>query len=150
MAKKPITFSPVLLAPVGINNYSGKVFRCFTRGDTLPFKFTIKNEDGVVPPDIADWKVVIVMADSEIPDSGCNGDQQVIEVEIPLINEAEGVFEGHVKNFRTQDLPAGLIYALAKYITAPGGTVEDPIPGSTFIMDMCQLEVYPNLTFPTL
>jgi hypothetical protein len=147
MSKKPVVFKPTLHSPQGINNFSGKAFRCFTKGETLGFRFTLKTPDGV-PADIADWKVYIVMANEFVKDSGCTDDQQSIEIEIPLVDAALGIFEGEVTNFDTQDLPAGLNHALAKFITAPdliAGT-----PGNTYIIDMCTLEVYPNLTFPNL
>ena len=145
MATKPVIFKPTLNTPQGVNNYSGAVFRCFTKGDTIPFRFTFTSGDAGVL-DIEGWKVYIIMADILAAERGvCNGDQNLIEVEIPLADLSTGVFEGEITGLQSQRLPSGLVYALAKYVTAPGGSIENPIPGNTHIIDMCTLEVYPNL-----
>lgn len=144
MAKRCGAFKPELTTPRGINNYTGALFRCFTKGETLPFRFTFKDTD------VTDWKVYIAFADKLVTNSGCVDDQILLEVEIPLADVVAGVFEGEVTNLQTHSLPSGLVYAMAKFVQAPTGVDPDIIPGLERIMDMCVLEVYPNITFPTL
>jgi hypothetical protein len=148
MAVKPKVIKPTLVTPEGINNYSGDVFRCFTKGDTLPFRFTFKASDGT-PININGWKMYIVFSSSISCDisGGCEEQVTTIEVEIPIADDENGVFEGEVSDIKTQSLPCGIIYAMAKYVTAAEGTPDNPGSGSTHILDMCRLEVYPNLTF---
>jgi len=139
----------LLRTPVGINNYSGDLFRCFTRGDTLPFKFQFRQSDGS-PIDVTGWRVIIAFAlGLSCDDPGCGDSTVSIEVDIPIVDALEGKFEGTVSHSHTQNIPCGLVYASAKYVTAVTGTPEDPIDGDVHIMDMCQLEVFPNVT-PTI
>lgn len=149
MAKKSTVPDITLRKPVGINNYTGDVFRCFTRGDTIPFKFTFRNSDGS-PIDVTGWKVLISFGLSlSCNEPGCSDPALVIEVEIPVVDAENGVFAGEVNQTQTQNIPCGLIYASAKYTTEPIGTPPDEEPGNTHIIDMCQLEVYPNVS-PTI
>lgn len=138
MSIKPIIFEPTLLTPQGINNYSGVIFRCFTKGDSLPFQFTIQDDSGAVT-DITGWQAFITMSDVvSCNEAGCTADSQIIEVEIPITDAVNGVFSGSVSGAHTQSLACGLNYASAKYIDGDG---------LAHIIDMCVLEVYPNLTY---
>lgn len=140
MAIRPPVYKPILTSPVAINNYSGKVFKCFTKGDTLPFRFTFKSKDGL-PLDMTGCQVWIVMADAPATPDNPAEQQTLLEVEIPLVDLSLAMFEGEVSDSETNSLPSGLIYAQAKYITALGATK---------IIDMCILEAYPSVTFNTL
>jgi len=130
---KPIIFKPKLHAPQGINNYSGEVFRCFTNGDTLSFEFTLQDEDGDAI-DTSGVVVSIVMSDKLVTDS-CDNESQQIDVTIPLFDADTAVFKGEINSAQTESLPNGLIYAMAKYT----------VDGTSHIIDMCLLEVYPSL-----
>lgn len=137
MIKKPFEFKPTLSTPRGINNYSGAVFRCFTKGDTLPFRFTLKSSDNVIS-DFTGYQVFVSYSDALNAERGeCNGDQNLLEVEIPLVDAAGGVFEGEVLGLESQSLSAGITYGMVRFVTSTG------VP---FIIDMAALEVYPNLT----
>jgi hypothetical protein len=136
MATKPIVFKPTLNTPQGINNYTGEVFRCFTKGDTLPFKFVFFTDAAEVV-DVTGWTVSIVMSTQQAADNCRDDAAVVIDVDIPLTDLATATFEGDVTDSETQSLPAGLVYVMAKYTT---------LAGATHIMDMGLLEVYPNLT----
>jgi hypothetical protein len=140
MAVKPIVFKPTLSTPTGINNYSGEVFRCFTKGDTLPFRFNFKYEDGE-PIDVTGYQVFVIFADYQAAGDVTEQSQTLLEVEIPLADLETALFEGDVADDETNGLPSGLVYAMAKYVTAEG---------ASHIIDMCLLEVYPSLTFNTL
>lgn len=125
-----------LRSPVGINNYSGEAFRCFTRGDTLPFEFTFKDPAGD-EIDITDWRLFISFSGSlNCNDPGCSTSALVIEVEIPIVDALAGQFAGTVNDESTLSIPCGIVYGSIKYINASN---------ETFILDMCQLEVYPNV-----
>lgn len=132
MAKKPLIFQPDLTTPQGLNNYSGVTFRCFTIGDTLPFKFTFSNKDGSAL-DVTGWQVKIAIASAFNALGG-------LLVDIPLASLEDCIFEGDVRSIDTIVLTPGVNYALAKYIMADG---------KEHIIDMCMLEVYPNLNFVT-
>jgi hypothetical protein len=142
MAKKSVTFTPQLFEPVGINNFSGEVFKCFTKGDTLPFRFTLKNKDGS-DLDITDWTAFVVITDLAAKEGVAVEDQNLIEIEIPLVTQTDkgGIFEGEISDSETNGLTAGLNKAQAKYVTDAG---------ATHYIDMCILEVYPNLTTTVL
>jgi hypothetical protein len=139
MAKKPIVFKPELLTPVGINNFSGELFRCFTKGETLHFTFSFAQSG--IPMDVTDWKVVIAFADKLSTDPGCDSDQNLLEVEIPLIDLANAKFDGDVLGDKTYSLPAGITYAMAKFTNADG---------ASYIIDMAMLEVYPSVVSVTI
>ena len=140
MARKPVIFKPQLFNPEGINNYSGELFRCFTRGDTLPFEFTFTDEDGAAV-DITGWKVWIIISDKQATDDITVLDQTLIEVEIPQTDLGAGVHSGNLEDTDTDALNEGINYAMVKYVTAAG---------ESHIMDMCILEVYPSATFTSL
>lgn len=128
--KKPIIFTPALREPVGINNYSGKAFRCFTKGDTIPFRFTFKDGAGAVL-NVTGQTVWVHFSDKQaVP----GGPDPIVSVEIPLTDLATGVFSGNVSDTLTNTLPAGIIYAQALYVNAAGESIT---------IDMCMLEVYP-------
>jgi len=125
-----------LRSPVGINNYDGASFKCFTRGDTLPFAFVIQNESGE-PIDVTDWHMYVSFSTSLNCDNpGCSGSSLVVEVEIPVSDALAGEFSGEVSDNYTLSMSCGLTYASIKYIDADG---------KTHLVDMCQLEVYPNV-----
>ena len=147
MAAKLNVMKPTLTTPEGINNYSGDVFRCFTKGDTLPFRFAFKELDGT-PSDTSGWKVVVTFSSTISCDAtGCNETNVTVEAEIPLVDADLSIFEGEVSDLKTQSLPCGIIYAMAKYVTADVETPDGTVKGMSHIIDMCRLEVYPNLTF---
>lgn len=135
---KPKVFKPTLRVPQGINNYTGDMFRCFTKGDTIPFKVTL-NSDIV---DVTGYKVIVIMS-NVLMDGPCDGDDRFIEVEIPLVDAENGVFQGNVSGLHTQSLASGINYAMAKLVTAPA--TEDDL-GDPYIIDMCMLEIYPTVT----
>ena len=141
MGKKAVAFKPELSTPIGYNGYSGKTFRCFTKGDTLPFKFTIKNSDGTIPATIATWTVWVAFSDTLVDADNPAASDDLLEVEIPLTDEATGVFSGNVSDTESNSLPDGLCFATAKYVDAAG---------ATRIIDMAQLEVYPNIILTSL
>lgn len=142
---KPSILRQTLKTPEGINNYSGAIFRCFTKGDTLPFKFTFRGADGKLL-ETSGWKVTIILSSGIFCDAdGCNDSSVSVEVDIPPSSFEQGVFEGAVSDIKTQSLPCGIIYALAQYTTGVSGTDKNPIDGETHIIDMCRLEVYPNI-----
>ena len=140
MAKKPVIFKPTLFTPTGLNNYPGTVFRCFTKGDTLPFSFSLENEDGSIL-DVTDYEVWIIMSDAVVGNNAIGENTNLLEVQIPLLDIPTGLFEGSISDTLTNSLPAGIVYAQAKYITTTG---------ETHIIDMCILEVYPSVTYATL
>ena len=137
MGKKPVVFKPQLHVPEGINNYTGESFRCFTKGDTLPFRFEFINDDGGIT-DITGWSVTIVISDIQAIDGKVEGDQTRIEVDIPIDDIPTGVFLGDISDVETNSLNAGLNYAEIKFTKDTG---ED------HFIDMCILEVYPSATF---
>lgn len=142
MAKSNV-LKQTMLTPEGINNYTGVSFRCFTKGDTLPFKFTFEDENGS-PLDVEDIKVIVAFSSGIACDGAtCNGDPTfvTVEVEIPLVDPTNGIFEGEVSDVHTQALPCGIVYGLVKYITKGYDGAED----ASHIIDMCRLEVYPNI-----
>ena len=136
MSNKALVFKPELYTPVGMNNYSGELFRCFTKGDTLPFKFTFP-----AGYDITDCQVWVVFSDVKAESPATELTQNLLEVQIPITDLPGGVFSGEVSDSETHGLPAGITYGQIKFISASG---------QTRIMDMCTLEVYPTLTFTTL
>lgn len=140
MLKKPIAFTPQLFEAQGINNYSGKAFRCFTKGDTLPFRVSFKDADGNVP-DVTDYEVWVYMSDQQAVDGVDPQTQNLLEVQIPMTDLAGGVFEGNVSDTQTNSLPPGLVYAQLVYVDATG---------TSFIIDMALLEVYPAVPFTVL
>jgi len=136
-----------LRKPIGINNFEGKSFRCFARGDTLPFYFEFTLVDGT-PVDITGWKCFVAFSTNlscERP--GCSDSALVLEVEIPVYDAAAGVFAGNVTNDHTKNIPCGLVYATIKYVTPPHdvGIPELEQKGLSYILDMCQLEVYASV-----
>jgi len=52
-----------LRKPIGINNFQGKSFRCFARGDTLPFYLEFRYTDGN-PVDITGWRCIVAFTNS--------------------------------------------------------------------------------------
>lgn len=135
--KKPLIFTPTLFEPVGINNYTGKAFRCFTKGDTIPFRFTFKDGAGAVL-NVTGYAVWVHFSDKQaLP----GGPVPIVSVQIPLTDLATGVFSGNVSDTLTNTLPAGIIYAQALYVNATGASV---------IIDMCMLEVYPAVVVTPL
>ena len=137
---KKAYFQPKLTEPQAINNYSGASFRCFTKGDTLPFKFTFSDGAGGVP-DVTDYQVWIHMSDEQAVVGGDPQAQTLLSVEIPLTDLPTGVFEGTISDSETNSLPAGLVYAQALFTNATG---------QSYIIDMCILEVYPAVPFDNL
>lgn len=135
MAKRPIVFAPELVVPVGINNYPGTVFKCFTRGTTLPFTFTL-SKAGVT--DYTGWQVKVIISDILATDDKTAQDQTQIEVTIPLTDAEGGVFSGTVTDTETNTLKEGINVAEARFIDDTG---------QSFIIDMCKLEVYPSTTY---
>lgn len=145
MAKLNV-IKPTLKTPEGINNYSGEIFRCFTKGDTIPFKFTFKQPDGSAC-DVNGWKVMIVFSSAiSCETSECGDTAVTVEVEIPLTDDEAAIFEGEVSDIKTQSLPCGIVYAMAKYVTATEQIGDNVVDGASHIIDMCRLEVYPNIT----
>ncbi len=125
-----------LRTPVGINNYDGSSFRCFTRGDTLPFSFAFLDEDGEVV-DVTDWHLYVSFSSAlNCSDPGCSGSGLVVEVEIPVTDAVNGLFEGQINDEQTLSISCGLTYASIKYTNSNS---------HTHVIDMCQLEVYPNV-----
>lgn len=126
----------ILRSPIGINNYNGKYFRCFTRGDTLPFGLTFVHEDGE-PVDVTDWRVYVSFSPIlNCSDPGCVGSGLVVEVEIPIHDPEKAIFIGDVSDEYTLAIPCGLTYASIKYVDNND---------KTHILDMCRLEVFPNV-----
>jgi hypothetical protein len=142
MAKKSIAFTPQLFQPVGINNFSGDVFKCFTKGDTLPFRFNLSNKDGS-DLDVTGWTCYVTFTDVPADDGVVVGDQNILEVEIPLVSSDAkgGVCEGEISDTETNTLTAGLNQAQAKFVTATG---------AQYYIDMATLEVYPNVSTTVL
>lgn len=137
MTKK---FKPTLVEPVGINNYLGTSFRCFTKGDTLPFKFTFKNPDGS-PIDVTGYQLWIYMSDKQAVPTTDPQTQNLVSVAIPITDAVNGVFSGTVTDTDTNTLPDGIAYAQAVYTNNAG---------ESFIIDMAMLEVYPAVPFDVL
>ena len=164
-----------LRKPIGINNFQGKSFRCFARGDTLPFYLEFRYTDGN-PVDITGWRCIVAFTNSlSCSRPGCGDSSLVLEVDIPIHDAENGIFAGNVTNEHTKDIPCGLVYATIKYITAPNmveaqnpdgspmlnpdgspafnppsgvSAIRDEPPalkGLSYILDMCQLEVYPSV-----
>ncbi|RLB79048.1 MAG: hypothetical protein DRH06_00065 [Deltaproteobacteria bacterium] len=136
---------PILAKPIGINNFPGTAFRCFARGDTLPYnvQFTYDNGD---PVDVTGWKCYIAFATALSCDKpGCAVVASVLEVELPVYDAENGIFMGNVTNEHTRSIPCGLIYASLKYVTAGYDPLDEDEEGLSYILDMCQLEVYPSV-----
>ena len=136
-----------LRKPIGINNFPGTSFRCFARGDSLPFYLEFKYTDGT-PVDLTGWKCFVAFSKTlscERP--GCSDSALVLEVNIPVYDAENGVFAGNVTNDHTKNIPCGLVYATIKYVTAPYdiSIPETENEGMSFILDMCQLEVFASV-----
>lgn len=138
--KKPIVFRPQLFTPQGINNYPGTMFKCFTKGNSIPFKFTFKNKLGEIL-DVTGYSVWVIFSDKQATAETTPEEQVLVSVQIPLTDLENGVFEGVVTDEQTNILPAGIVFAEAKYVNAAG---------DSFTIDMCMLEVYPAVSFDTL
>jgi hypothetical protein len=139
MLKIPPTFQPTLFEPQGINNYPGTTFRCFTKGDTLPFQFTLTDNAGA-PIDISEYRLFVALSNMQIKTGQSLINQVLVEVEIPAVDVVNGVFAGTVPDSETISLPDGLGYAMARYVNGLG---------ESFIIDMCMLEIYPSIS-PTV
>jgi len=141
----------IMKTPVGINNFSGDVFRCFTKGETLPFKFTFRNQDKSIM-DTAGWEVIVTFTSviecnsTMICGEEHNTDKITVEHSIPASMFEGGIFLGNFPGKKTERLPCGLVFASARYVVAPE---EGQTHGNSYMIDMCQLEVYPNLTSVT-
>jgi hypothetical protein len=141
MIKKPAVFQPTLLEPQGINNYSGKTFRCFTKGDTLPFRFTFKDGDGLPLPGADAYDVYVEIANELAETPVTDQTQTAVVATMTCVDAVNMIFEGSVTDTQTLSLKAGMAYATAKYVTDIG---------VTHIIDMAMLEVYPGTSFTVL
>lgn len=130
MALKPTLFRPKLYVPQGLNNHSGAAFRCFSVGETLPFRFTFNSKEDP-DLDVSAWQAKVVI--SSKPDAFVG-----IEANIPLVNATDRIFEGAIDSALTKTLTPGIHYAVAKFLDNDG---------SAYPIDMCILEVYPNPAF---
>ena len=137
----------LMRTPVGINNYSGDTFRCFTKGDDLSFEYNIKDGNGA-PIDITNYDLTITIS-AALNDSILGCKDSIVNnhvINIPITDAVNGIFAGSITGEQTAIMPAGIAYAVAKYTTAPNDA--DPyniIPGKSHIIDMCQLEIYQNV-----
>jgi len=138
MPRKPIVFKPKLHTPQGLNNYSGELFRCFTRGDTLPFELTFKDSDGNAI-DITGWSLQVSFTNVLADDDHVVGDQTKLEVLIPISDATGGAFSGDVTDEQTETLADGINYGMIKFTKDTG---------DEHIVDMAILEVYPATVYP--
>ena len=137
MATKTPLFRPVLREPRALNNYPGVSFRCFTKGDTLAFKFTFKDQVSGDPIDVTGWTMTVAFSDKQyLKDCGQAQGATQIEVDIPINDAVNGIFQGEVATEKTELLKDGITYAVAYYEISGG---------ERYILDMAMLEVYPNL-----
>jgi len=98
----------------GIDGYNGDMFKQFTRGDTLPFKFSfVDSSNNNTPIDVTGWKIYITFSDKLSCEASTNSIEAVIE---PTINPTDGILEGYVEDSMTFSLIAGTVYGSVRVI----------------------------------
>ena len=115
---------PELLTPIGINNFTGEYFKCFTQGDTVPFSFTVADTD------LTDC-VITVSFKKDIE----NNNTAANNYELSISEPATGRVNTELSSNYTAELEAGINYAVLYYTKN----------NKNYIIDMCVLEVYQGI-----